>query len=358
MVTKTKYNGTGLFKSSSLQDKNLPKEIEDVLVTTVNHAVSMNTKSVYNTGVNILNKCREEMGEEMNLPLSERDILIFVGFCAKRGNKTSTIRSYLSGIKKYHLAEGYRTFEYMTPLVKEVLEGHEKKGKVKTKGSKGKKVKRLKRLPCTLPVLKLIKFELKLSNLDKDEKIMAWAASSLAFFGAFRMSELLCKNEYEYSTCDNLLKKDVKVCKPDSTGKESVSIRIRNGKTSKGAEELVTVYATYDACCPVSAVKKLQVLNKDLPNDAPAFCSKQGKNFTCKRLNVILELLTSDHFDSGKISNHSFRAGLISYFARLGHSEIDLKTIGRWSSRAYQHYIKLGRAKRHEMTVAASNIKS
>ena len=163
---------------------------------------------------------------------------------------------------------------------------------------------------------------------------------------------------HKISILKTVLKKDVKVCKPDSTGKESVSIRIRNGKTSKGAEELVTVYATYDACCPVSAVKKLQVLNKDLPNDAPAFCSKQGKNFTCKRLNVILELLTSDHFDSGKISNHSFRAGLISYFARLGHSEIDLKTIGRWSSRAYQHYIKLGRAKRHEMTVAASNIKS
>ena len=124
-VHKAKYNGTGFFKRTCLQDKKLPRVIEDVLVDTVNHAVSQNTKSVYCTGVNILNKCKEELGEKMELPLSERDILIFIGFCAKRGNKAGTIRSYLSGIKKFHVAQGFTDFEYMTPLVKEVIEGHE-----------------------------------------------------------------------------------------------------------------------------------------------------------------------------------------------------------------------------------------
>ena len=64
--------------------------------------------------------------------------------------------------------------------------------------------------------------------------------------------------------------------------------------------------------------------------------------------------MTEDHFKPGKITSHSFRAGLISMFAKLGHSDQQLQAIGRWSSRAYAHYIKLGRSKRHEMTAAAS----
>ena len=341
-----------------MENQNLPECIQEILVDRVNHAISENTKSVYNTGMNNLEKCRVELEEKMSLPLSERDILIFIGFCAKKNNKACTIRSYLSGIKKFHIASGFTDFEYLTPLVKEVVEGQEKRkwGRGK-RGKKGKAKKKAKRLPCTLPVLKLIKFELKLSNLEIEEKVMAWAACTLAFFGAMRMSELLCKKDEEYSTVDNLLKKDITLCKPDASGKESLAIKIKNGKTNRGKPEIVTIYATHDVCCPVKAYKKLQIVNKDLPNDAPAFCSSKGKNLTCRRLNVILEMLTGDHFENGKISNHSFRAGLISYFARLGYSDLELKSIGRWSSRAYQQYIKLGRTKRHQMTVAASCIK-
>ena len=70
----------------------------------------------------------------MPLPLSERDILIFIGFNFRKGNKVGTVRSYLAGIKKYHLAMGYVNFEYFSPLVKEVLEGQGKKVEVERAG--------------------------------------------------------------------------------------------------------------------------------------------------------------------------------------------------------------------------------
>jgi hypothetical protein len=46
---------------------------------------------------------------------------------------------------------------------------------------------------------------------------------------------------------------------------------------------------------------------------------------------------------------------LISLFAKQNISNDQLKTIGRWSSRAYEKYIKLGRTKRNKMALKAIN---
>ena len=349
-ISRAKYNNQGFFKKHSFQDKNLPEIIEKTLADTVNYAISSNTKSTYNTAVNILNLCREELSEPLEIPLDERDTLIFIGFCIKRGNQGSTVKSYLSGLKKYHISLGYKNFDYMTPLVKEVLEGQNKKKIRATMEGKGTGI----RIPCTLNVLKLIKHELKMARLEPDEKIVVWATCTLSFYGALRISEVLCKDQYEYDPLDTLLIRDVKICPADSTGKESVTVKIKNSKTSKGKSEIVSIYANYGPTCPVAAARKLKRVTKNCPKDAPAMCDREGKVLVQSRLNCILKLLTEDHFGPDRLSGHSFRSGLISMFARLGHSDHDLKVIGRWSSRAYTHYIKLNRSKRHEMTKAAS----
>ena len=95
-------------------------------------------------------------------------------------------------------------------------------------------------------------------------------------------------------------------------------------------------------------------MNKHLPEDAPFFTNSEGKPLTQKYLNKILKELLGKHLKGGVITGHSFRAGLISMFAREGFSESQLKEIGRWSSRAYECYVKLGRSKRHEMAIACS----
>ena len=142
-ISRAKYNSKGFFKKDTFLKLDLPKVIEHTLADTVNFAISENTKSTYGTAVNNLNACREELNEPMPLPLVERDILIFIGFCIKKGNQGNTIKSYLSGLKKYHIALGHKNFDYMSPLVKEVLEGQNKKvtrlGNVKNKaGGVGK----------------------------------------------------------------------------------------------------------------------------------------------------------------------------------------------------------------------------
>ena len=356
-ITKRKYNNKGLFNKRSFSSANLPWIIEETLLDTVNYALSKKTKSVYDTSANMLEDCRIVMGETMPLPLSERDILIFVGYNIRKGNKVGTIRSYLTGLKKYHLALGFKSFEYNSPLVKEILEGHDKKRRVERAGKLPiKKFGQTYRLPCTPTILKLIKVELKQSKLSSEEKIFAWAASSLSFYGALRGGELLEQEEREFAACDSLLIKDVEICKPDSTGKESVTLRIKNSKTKKGQAEIVTIYASDSSNCPVAAVKKVLAITKGHPNDTPLFCDHSGRNFTLKRFNTILRQISEKHFRQGRISAHSFRSGLVSYFAKLGHSDHDLKVLGGWSSRAFLEYVKLGRSKRHEMAVKASYV--
>jgi hypothetical protein len=44
---------------------------------------------------------------------------------------------------------------------------------------------------------------------------------------------------------------------------------------------------------------------------------------------------------------------LISIFAQQDLSDSELKLIGRWSSRAFEKYIKLGRTKRNEVAMKA-----
>ena len=125
---------------------------------------------------------------------------------------------------------------------------------------------------------------------------------------------------------------------------------------SKFAETLV-IFETRDEICPIKALDKLMICTKKLPKSSPLFSTSEGKPLTQKRLNEVLKDLVSPHLKKGgQISGHSFRAGLISIFAKAGYSDDQLQKIGRWSSRAYEFYIKCGKTNRHQMAIQCSNV--
>jgi hypothetical protein len=65
-------------------------------------------------------------------------------------------------------------------------------------------------------------------------------------------------------------------------------------------------------------------------------------------MNKILERTLGLYTDKsiGKFTTHSFRIGLASELGRLGCSDEEIKEAGRWSSRAFERYIKLRRTRR------------
>ena len=280
-------------------------------------AISENTKSVYNTAKNMLDKCSQETGFELSFPLNEEKLLNFIGWNLVKGLSAGSIKSYLSGLKKAQAALGYPALDTDSHLIREVLQGQEnmKDRGQKSSGKRGRKFE--KRLPVTLNTLKWLKAQIRNSKLSPSEKIATWGICTLGFYGSLRLGEILCKHEKFYDPKRVLLIKDIEICKGvEGIEKESVQFLIKSGKTNKsGKPETIVVYATGDGTCPVRAVKKMLDLNRRLASDLPFFSVNGSQPVTQNKFNEILKMLTHDTFKRGKISGHSFRSGIPSMLA-------------------------------------------
>ena len=308
------------------------------------------TKSTYNTALNNVKKCEKDLEVSLSFPWDDRKTLIFVGWLIKQDVKSGTIKSYLSGIQKSHIACGFKGLDNESPLIKEILLGH------KNKHAQGRTNDvRAKRLPATLKVLRFLKAKIRTSNMSTHNKITVWAACTISFYGALRSSEALSRYENFFDPSLTLCKKDVTLCKDDDV--ESLHLNIKHSKTNKsGIDETLIIYATNTDTCPISAAKKLLILNKDVPLSYPFFSLESGKPLSQRKFNSVLSDLTKDSIRGGTISSHSFRIGVTSMLARKGFSDSELKKVGRWSSRAFTAYIRLSRTNRESMAKACSKL--
>ena len=177
-------------------------------------------------------------------------------------------------------------------------------------------------------------------------------------FGSLRLGELLCKNENEFNPDLSLLKKDFVIVNGDETDeRRALHLKIKAGKTNKTLKpETVIIYETKDVCCPVKAAEKILLLNKNLGSDQPIFNLEGAKLLTRCKFNATLKKLTAGTIHCGKLSGHSFRAGIPSILGKLGYSDSQLKKVGRWSSRAFEAYTKLGRTNRHQIAKLCSKV--
>jgi hypothetical protein len=201
----SKYGGRGLFTNITFEGRNIPSSLKPTLVKAANFSIANKTWSTYNSAHNMLLQCSSDTNSDLSLPLSEDKTLIFIAWCIEKGNAVSTVRSYLSGLKTFQVANKFGEQELLTPLVNKVLQGHEHMPKAKAGSSK--------RLPCTISILKLLKTKLRIAKLDKQIKLLIWSACTIAFYGAFRMGELLCKSVSTYDPRYSLLRKDVTIIK-------------------------------------------------------------------------------------------------------------------------------------------------
>ena len=70
---------------------------------------------------------------------------------------------------------------------------------------------------------------------------------------------------------------------------------------------------------------------------------KPCKSYTGKMFNKDLKSLLEsviDYKNMGKVSSHSFRIGITTMLGQLGFSDQEIQAIGRWSSSAFELYIR------------------
>jgi hypothetical protein len=314
--------------------------------------VTKKTWSTYKTAEIMLKKCSVDTKIAMELPLSQKQVLIFIDWLATvRNLKGATINSYLAGIRQLHIVTGLPAPELRSELVKLVLKGISNQNGIEKRNRNW-----AGRLPMTFNAMLLFKSLLRNSTLLEPDKALVWAVATLAFAGAFRIHEILSKTESTFDPAFTLLVEDVTLTYDGQ--QEILHIKLKCPKESKSAAAtIVDVYQNSGKICAVKAFKKWAQLKTREPN-LPLFRFESGTPLTGHKMNQIMKSLLGPHTDPniGFFGTHSFRIGIATMLGQAGFEDQEIMATGRWSSRVFERYIKLARTKRASVQLTVSRL--
>lgn len=313
-----------------------------------NFSLAKSTWSTYATAENHVASCNREMETNLSFPFSVGDILTYIAWLVDRRKvRAKTVQVYLSGLRMAHLRHGCYNTNLRPEIVTVLVTGMKQRDLLvdKLTGKTG-------RAAITVHLLRVIRSRLRRSQWPMWRKRLVWLVCSLAFNGSFRVHELLSRRPDEFDPTSTLLGRDVKFASNMVEGgvvrcaklhlKAPKEVRLRQGI-------FVDLFPTDSFLCPVTALAKyLHDPAMPIVEDRPFFRTLGGKGYTGRTFNADLKILLEGQVDysAGTISSHSFRAGLATEMARVGYSDADIMTIGRWHSSAYLQYIKSDRVKR------------
>ncbi len=160
----------------------------------------------------------------------------------------------------------------------------------------------------------------------------------VAFWGAFRLGELLGNDTVNFDKFSSLLWEDVQLIS------DSAKIRIKSAKMRGPPGNSVFLFSVPDQnLCPVTALARLGRSEQNLgmaTKGNPVFRTTGGKLLT-KR--VFLRIINGARENEGfTITGKSFRTGLPSAMENFPKffKDSHVKALGRWRGRSYQTYMK------------------
>ena len=283
----------------------------------------------------------------MKLPFSTKDSLNFIGWILSKNLKSKTANKYLSGIRQWHLCNGFDEPLLRSPLVKQVLSG------ATNFDALNKIAPTKRRLPVTITAMKLIKRLLGKLNWPEEKKTRVWFTACIAWAGSFRIHEILSREKKRFDPVTTLIGKRfrVKETKIEETKTEIIIIRLRCPKEDKSGKGVsLEIFKDRTFMCPVQAWYSWRnTANFPLESDKPVIREASGVAYTGAAFQKDLHTIigpTIQRMGKGKMTTHSFRAGKASELAKHGYSEKEIKRVGRWHSNAYLNYTKLPRQER------------
>ena len=343
----TKFGGAGLCSSNSKVFDDLPERAKNTMKELGNFGLSQKTWGSYRTAQKMWTLCQDQTGSALPLPWSQRETIIFIDWLVNdRKVKSATINTYLAGIKKVHILQGFDEPKLKTTLIKQLI-----KGKHNMELNKRYLTDDHGRLPVTITTLKLIKEKLRQSDRNIENKLLIWSVATIAFFGGVRIHEILSQTESSYDPNFTLLEQNIRVTeyKNGTETTKVLEVLIKCPKESKtGKDVVLDIFEIAGGLCPIKAFTRWRSKSATTGRGGPAFREEDGTPLTGRKFNAYLKELLSDIVDykKEKITSHSFRAGLATLLATNGVSIGEIKIAGRWNSRSYEKYVKLPRAQR------------
>ena len=347
-----KYGGYTIYSKGKYSMKSfpelegLPRALVTSAVQAANNSLTSHTWVCYQSVKKHVKACQVYIGRRFSFPFSEQIVVIFVSYLLSLGTlKAKTIESYLSALRVWHLTQGHFVQNLRPDIVKSLLTG---------KGHLDDEIDRddFGRMPILIEHLDLLHAILPLDKtLTANQKQAFWAICVLAFFGSFRITELLSKRARTIDPKTDLMRRDIEVQERKVGGKKMkfLKVLLKSPKESKKNKEsiCVEVFSTGDKFCPVEAFEAYEkgfgVLHR---KNAVFRIDTNGDAFTQWNFNVKLKKFFKPYICYGTLSGHSFRSGLSSLLGEAGFNDDEIMALGRWSSSAFMNYVKLGRLKR------------
>ncbi len=313
-------------------------EIDD-FTSLINAALANSTWSKYRSGYNAFVCFEAHRKRCADWPLPIETVRAFVVWChSTRKLAPSTIRTYLSALKFIHSLRGFSASHIdQDPLVSLLIKGATH---IFTSCPTSVNTRQV----VSFPLLLVLGHKIATSDWDGLTKQTYWTLCTTAFFGSFRLGEILAPLESEFSPASDLTWMDVRASSPTS-----ILIRIKQPKSGEKEGEYVDLFPfdNYN-CCPVLALNSLRekqlAVGMSDPS-LPVFRLQNGRNITRQYFNRTLAQLLPDLCQPGKntILCHSFRSGIpstLAMFPHLASSDL-IKGWGRWASDCYQRYTRL-----------------
>ena len=192
------------------------------------------------------------------------------------------------------------------------------------------------RLPITPPLLRQICRCLEATM--HSERVVLWAICSLAFFGCFRLGELLLESSPSFDRRRHLAWGDIAV--DNQANPRMLRIHLKQSKTDqfgRGAD--VVVGRTGRDLCPVAAVLGYIAIRGSQPG--PFFLNPRGQPITKAHfVGEVRIIIGSLGFPQEQFAGHSFRIGAATSAALAGMEDSSIQLLGRWSSAAFLRYIR------------------
>jgi hypothetical protein len=230
-----------------------------------------------------------DSGTTLSWPFSSETVNRYIVWSQKTAKLSpQTVTAYLSDLATCHKLRDMDPSACSSFLARTMLKGAKNIASYKATPKKPK-------LIMTLSCLKIPGHKIASTEWLTIRKAACWAACTLAFFGSFRMSEILCPADDNYNA-DTLVWSDVIF-----RDTNSVTITIRHPKSNRPGGEKVDVlkFAGHN-CCPVKALLALQKLWKAKQHD-PVFAFSETEYLSKKHFNDVISSLLCKHIPDCRI---------------------------------------------------------
>lgn len=245
-------------------------------------------------------------------------------FCSHLADRIhhSSIKVYLSAVRSLHIDYGFPD-----PLVNCLQLQRLLRGIKRHQGAN-----RPQRQPVTAELMTVLQRSLDFANPDH---VMLWAACCMGFFGFLRAGEFTVNSTFNPAL--HLMTEDLQV--DSAVNPHSLRVFIKCSKTDPFRQGVFIYLGRGSASiCPIVAV--MAYLRLRGPGPGPLFMYKDGCLLSRTLLSSFLQTTLQSAGIPGKFSGHSFRIGAATTAAQKGVPDHLIKTMGRWSSDAYQLYVR------------------